>query len=316
MKWIYLLFFSGMVGLAQQPAERTTTTAFDENNNLPVHQIGVDDLLGVSIYDAPELTRTVRVDSEGMIRLPLLKQEIKVVGLRPTQIAAAIATALKSEDVFVDPVVTVSVVQYQSRPVTVTGAVKSPLSFQASGPLRLLDALARAGGLSDSAGAEIVVMRSYSGPNQQPDSLLRRIPVQPLVDGSKPELNVPIEGGEEIRVPEAGKVYVVGSIHKPGVFAIKDGSQLSVMKVLALSEGLTSFATADAYIYRQDGSERKEIPVKLNRIMQRKAPDVPLVANDIFYIPDSKTRHGFAVAMEKTLLLGSGLGAAAIYSAR
>jgi polysaccharide export outer membrane protein len=316
MKTIYLLLLLAVSVVAQQLPNRSSDAQFNENNNLPFYEIGPGDLLGISVYDAPELTRTVRVDSEGMIHLPLLKKGIEVAGLRPARIEEALATELKKEDVLVDPVVTVSVVQYQSRPVTVAGAVKAPLTFQALGPVRLLDALARAGGLSESAGTEIVVLRTHTETNSQAKDLLTRIPVQPLLDGSQPELNIPISGGEEIRVPEAGKVFVVGSVRKPGAFPIKEGAQLSVMKALALSEGLTQFAMSDAYIYRQDGNAHKEIQVKLNQILARKAPDVPLTSNDIFYIPDSKTRHGFAVAMEKALILGSGMGAAAMYSIR
>ena len=59
-----------------------------------------------------------------------------------------------------DPVVKVTVVEYHSRPIAVMGAVKLPLTFQAVGVVTLLDALAKAGGLNDLAGTEILVTRS------------------------------------------------------------------------------------------------------------------------------------------------------------
>jgi polysaccharide export outer membrane protein len=103
---------------------------------LPTQPVGPDDLLALSVYDSPELTRTVRVDADGNIRLPMLKDPIQVRGMVPSQLESAIAKALTKGKVLVDPIVTVTIVEYQSRPVNVVGAVKNPLVFQATGPFR------------------------------------------------------------------------------------------------------------------------------------------------------------------------------------
>jgi polysaccharide export outer membrane protein len=251
-----------------------------------------------------------------MIRLPLLKRQVKAVGLLPSEVETALVGALKSEDILVDPVVTVSVIQYRSRPINVAGAVKAPVTFQASGTVTLLDALARAGGISESAGPEILVTRSGANRESGQDQVTERIPVQQLIAGNDPKLNIRLEGGEDIRVPEAGLVYVVGSFRKPGVFKIQHDSALSVMEALALAEGLTPYAMKNAYIFRQSGPGRKEIPVQLNKIMGRTAPDVSLQANDIFYVPDNKSRRNLSNALDKAIILTGSLGAAALYSVR
>src|SRR5258707_13938144 len=80
--------------------------------NLPQQSIGANDLIAVSVYDAPELTRSIRVDSEGAIHLPLLKNEIQADGLLPRQLEAAIAAALKDEEILIDPIVSVTIVEY------------------------------------------------------------------------------------------------------------------------------------------------------------------------------------------------------------
>src|SRR5207244_2325646 len=64
-------------------------------SNLPAQKIGPNDLLNISVYDAPELTRTVRVGADGLIRLPMLKRQIKADGLMPAQLESAIAEAVK-----------------------------------------------------------------------------------------------------------------------------------------------------------------------------------------------------------------------------
>src|SRR5271165_5400586 len=80
--------------------------------NLPSQKLGVDDLIAVSVYDAPELTRTLRVEADGSIHLPLLKEGVQASGMFPGQLEASIATALKSEQILVDPFVKVTVVEY------------------------------------------------------------------------------------------------------------------------------------------------------------------------------------------------------------
>ena len=301
-----------------QTVARSSPALPDALSNLPVQKIGVDDLLGVSVYDSPELTRTVRVAADGTVRLPMIKSRIAVAGLFPAEAESAIAAGLAKEEIMVDPIVTVSVVESRSRPITVSGAVKSPVTFQASGIVTLLDALARANGLAEDAGPEILVSKTQTGPDGTPIALTQRIFVKGLIDAADPELNLQLEGGEQIRVPDAGKVYVVGNVKKPGAFAMRDASETSVLRVLALSEGLMPFASKDAYIYRREvvSGAKNELPIPLGKIMERKAADVPLLANDILYIPDNKGKRSFASIMERVAAIGGGAAAAAVYVAR
>ena len=287
----------------------------DSTSNLPLQKIGVDDLIGISVYDSPELTRTVRVAADGTIRLPMVRARIPVAGLLPSEVESAIASQLAKEEIFVDPIVTVSVVESRSRPISVSGAVKAPTTFQASGTVTLLDALGKANGLSDDAGPDILVSHTVTGPDGNQLNLTQRIPVKALIDAADPELNLKLEGGEQIRVPEAGRVYVVGNVKKSGAFPLRDSSETSVLKVLALSEGLMPFASKEAYIYRREGTSggKNEIPIELTKIMERKSPDVPLLANDILYIPDNKGKRNFATVMERVVGIGGGVATAAVY---
>jgi polysaccharide export outer membrane protein len=298
------------VSLAQvRPAAETA------NANLPAQRIGANDLVAVSVYDVPELTRTVRVGADGMIRLPMLKQHIKAEGLMPGELEIAIASALVAEQLIVDPAVTVTIAEYNSRPISVAGAVKQPLTFQASGPVTLLEAITRAGGLAPEAGPEILVSRAQSGPDGSVTALVQRILVKGLIDAADPTLNITLIGGEEIRVPEVGRVYVIGNVKKPGAFPVQDGVESTVLKMLALSEGLMPYASKDAYIYRREANGSKnEIQIPLSKIMERKAPDAPLLANDILYVPDNKSRRMTLGALEKVLAFGAGAGTALIYA--
>ena len=207
-----LLLFCAAVA-AQTPS---TPVAEAPGPNLPAQAIRANDLIAVFVYDAPELTRTVRVSADGHILLPLLERPIKADGLLPAELASDIAAALKAEDVLIKPAVTVTVAEYRSRPISVVGAVKTPTTFEAIGRVTLLEALARAGGLAPEAGPEILI--SGSGAEGTPTSLARRIPVKGLIGSADPEQNIRLSGGEEIRVPEAGKIFVVGNVKKPGAY--------------------------------------------------------------------------------------------------
>jgi polysaccharide export outer membrane protein len=269
------------------------------------------------VYDAPELTVTIRIGPDGYIRVPMLKQRVKVDGLTPAEIETAIATALKQEELFVDPMVTVGIAEYHSRPISVNGAVKMPLVFQAEGPTTLLEALARAQGLSEAAGPELLVTRSQPGPDGNNVMLTRRIVVRNLYDAADPALNLTLYGGEEIRVPEASRIYVVGNVKKPGAFLVKEGADTTVFQMMALTEGLAPYYGKLAYIYRREASGNKnEIVVPLDKLMNRKAPDVTLVANDILYIPENKAKRMTLGALEKAVGIGTALGAASIYVMR
>jgi polysaccharide export outer membrane protein len=185
-----------------------------------------------------------------------------------------------------------------------------PLVFQAEGPISLLEAIARAQGLSETAGPEVLVSRSQPGPDGATVMLTRRITVRNLINDADPAVNIKLTGGEEIRVPEVSKIYVVGNIKKPGAYPVQNGSDTTVLQMLALSEGLEQFASKNAFIYRREANGSKnEIPVELDKILQRKSPDVPLIANDILYIPDNRGKRIGVRAIEALLTAAGGAGA-------
>src|ERR1017187_1018488 len=286
--------------------------------NLPAQKIGPRDLIMVQVYGSPELSRSLRVGADGMMRLPMLKQRLKAEGMMPNDLEVVVAKALDEEGLIVDPLVTITVAEYSSRPISVAGAVKEPLTFQASAPVTLLEAITRAGGLTAVAGSEILVSKAQTGPDGQPASLMQRVSVKALIDGTDANANLHLSGGEEVRVPEADRVFVVGNVKRPGAFPVQDGAESSVLKMLALAEGLIPNAGRQAYIYRREASGGKnEIPIELSKIMDRKAPDATLLANDILYVPDNHTRRLGLAILEKLLLFGGTAGATAlIYGAR
>lgn len=298
---------------AAQPAARRAAMP-EVGANLPAQAVGPNDLIAVSVYDSPELSRTIRVGADGFIRLPMLNQRIKAQGLYPADLESAIATAIQDENILVSPFVTVTIAEYHSRPISVAGAVRAPLVFQAERPTTLLEAIAKAQGMREDAGNEILISETQQEPDGKPVVLTHRIKVRALMDNADPESNVVLTGGEEIRVPEVSKIYVVGNVTKPGAFPVQDGSDTTVLQMLALAEGLSPFHSKQAFIYRPDSSGNKnEISIPLDKIMKRQAQDVVLSANDILYIPDNTGKRLRTAALEKILTFGNAGAAALVY---
>jgi polysaccharide biosynthesis/export protein len=296
----------------QSQSDRPTNSSpasTPDGANLPFQPLGPSDLVRLSVYDSPELSRSFRVDQEGALLLPLLNHPVKVNGLLPDAAAKVIAQNLRDQHILVDPIVDVSVVEYRSRAVTISGAVKSPATIQEFQDTRLLDAINDAGGFSTDAGPEVVLERPGGAPS--------RVLIKDLLDGSHPELNVKVTGGDRISVPEMQKIFVVGQVKAPGSFPFTDSEDTTVLKAVAMSGGLDSFNRDTAYIYRaQPGeAEKKQIEVPLRRIMNRKAPDVKLAANDILYIPVNRGMKNTANVFNHISGMGNTAVSAAIWSA-
>jgi polysaccharide biosynthesis/export protein len=258
--------------------------------NLGDDPVGVGDLIYISVTGSPEFTRSYRVSNDGGLSLPLVHEPIPVSGMVPSAIARAISEALVRDRILVAPIVSASVLEYRSRQVTVAGAVRSPVVMEATGDLKLLDAIARAQGFSSDAGPEVIVSSVDKATGARKPV---RISIKDLLSGKDTALNVSLHGGEEIRVPDAPKLFVMGNVRSPGVYRISEMEGSSVLKAMALSQGALPYSTKEAYVYRvvPGANERKQIAVPLREILHRKSPDVQLQANDILYVPENTRAH-------------------------
>jgi len=309
----FCAFFTMLIcGLAQGQVQRPAIEP--GTANLPIQKIGPNDLIAVSVYDSPELTRTARVDGDGLLHLPMLKGAITASGQMPAELERTIAKALVDEKLIVNPFVTVTVAEYSSRPISVTGSVKTPLTFQATGPVTLLEAITRAGGVTPDAGNEILVTRKAGAGAAASAALSQRVSVKSLIEKGDAAANLELTGGEEVRVPEAGKIFVIGNVRKPGAYPLQGDSATTVLQAVALAEGLSPNAGAQAFVFRRESGAagKNEIPVELKKILDRKAPDTALTASDILYVPDNRGRRLGMAALERILMFGTTAGASAL----
>jgi protein involved in polysaccharide export with SLBB domain len=173
----------------------------------------------------------------------------------------------------------------------------------------LIDAITRAGGLAVDAGPEILINRRPTASNEGKPTITQHVNAHLLFSEDGEESNVVLTGGEEIRVPTAGKVYVLGDVKGSGAFPVTDNSDTTVLKVLSLAGGVGAYSSAEAYIIRRDevtGTKRR-IPIDLKGILKQKVADYPLLADDIFFVPDDTKRRQTNVILDRLSTYGAAI---------
>src|SRR5467141_1540861 len=131
-----------------------------------------------------------------------------------------------------------------------------------------------------------------------------------LVESGSAKNNIILQAGDIVTVPHAGIAYILGAVSKPGGYVMaNDRSQMSTLKLLALSGGLSRTAKKDrAVIIRKDSQgQQHEVAVDLKKVLERTAEDVPLQPSDILYVPDSASKQAMYRALEFGLALGAGV---------
>jgi polysaccharide export outer membrane protein len=284
--------------------------------------ISADDVLDVYVMDVADLSRTYRVSPTGAIKLPLLPEPIIAQGLTPDQLSDTIAAALKANGLVMTPNITVTVKESVAHSVAIAGAVKEPKMYPVFGRMNLLDIISLAGGLEDNAGSMARITRgpialrnlNLGGPGMKPDAndLSFTVDLRRLLETGDPALNVPIFPGDSVTIPLAGIVYVVGAVNKPGGFVLSTARQgMTVLQALAMAEDTKPTALRDKAIVVRRGAElttaRQEIPVNLKKILQGRAADFSLQANDILFVPDSSSRRAMRKGAEAALQMLTGI---------
>jgi polysaccharide biosynthesis/export protein len=289
--------------------------------------IGSGDMLGVEVFDVPELSRDVRVNESGYISLPLLPVKIRAAGLSTFQLQDKLAELLQTNGLVSTPQVTVNLKEQHSQPITVIGEVKSPMVIQAMTRTTLIQALSQAGGIGPGAGNTVIVTRPAPvvedrGDNNAPEdaNATHKTPADPqtftvnlsdLLDSGDSRFNIPVLGGDVISVPHAGIIYVVGAVSHPGGFVIQnDNDRMTTLKILSLAGGTTNVAKSkQAVILRKNAAtgQRDEIPVNLDKVMQMKSQDVTMESSDILFVPDSSGKRALHRAGDVALSLTTGV---------
>jgi polysaccharide export outer membrane protein len=156
--------------------------------------IGPEDLLDISVWKEPDLTRSVPVRPDGKISLPLLN-DVQAAGETPTQLAAHVTESLKRY--VTDPQVTVIVTAINSQHIYLLGEVTRAGAYPLLPGMTVLQALSSAGGLTQYARLQkIYVLREGQGGQTKFPFNYKE-----FLKGKNPEQNVALKVGDTIVVP-------------------------------------------------------------------------------------------------------------------
>jgi polysaccharide biosynthesis/export protein len=126
----------------------------------PEYRLGSEDLIESFVYKEPELTATAVVRPDGMISLPLVG-EIQAAGKTAAELGAQISSKLR--EFIADPVVSVVVKEINSPKISVFGEVHKPDVFPIKQRMTVLNAIALAGGFTEYAKRDrVIVIRTGS----------------------------------------------------------------------------------------------------------------------------------------------------------
>jgi polysaccharide biosynthesis/export protein len=139
------------------PAQGTET----KNAGRAAATIGPQDVLDISVFEVPDLTRTLEVSDTGTINFPLLG-EITAAGKTPEELQRELTSKLAA-DYLQNPVVTVFVKESNSQRVTISGAIDKPGIYPIKGPTSLMEVVAQAGGFKDQSDSTVLILRQKGG---------------------------------------------------------------------------------------------------------------------------------------------------------
>ena len=252
--------------------------------------IGPGDLLAITVYGRPELGSTVtttgpggsRVDETGSVRLPLVGS-VALAGLSAAQAEEQLRRAYLT--LIKEPWITVNVVEYRSRPLYLFGSFKKAGIVYMDRPLTLLQGIALADGIDNSA-----ALRSA---RLSRDGKVQPVDIYELLANGDQRQNVWLHPGDAIYLPDKSieQVFVFGAVNKAGQVSMING-QLSLAQAIAASTPLsTGYDFKNVRIIRSLSATKGELLViDFDRIMRGQSPPFMLANGDIIYLP--RTRLG------------------------
>ena len=290
--------------LLSQMAQQTIDT------DLP---LGPGDTIEISVLEVEELSKfRARIPLRGTITLPLIGP-LPAANRTAIELEEDIRQCLRRKYMHA-PQVSVFIEEQKSQRISVVGAVNNGGVFTLSSRLRLADALALAGGLTNDADRVVYVIRhvpvevltqaSLQGEVQhvntrvadastppplrttQPHEAMVAIDLTALTAGQT-ELNLSLLAGDVIHVPWAGSFYVGGQVEHPGSFLLK--SRITLDQAIVAAGGVKTIADwDDIRLYRPtDTGEPEVLQFSLNEIQTGKLAPV-IRKNDVIMVGTSE----------------------------
>jgi polysaccharide export outer membrane protein len=245
--------------------------------------VGPRDVLEIKVLEDANISGRTVVNDDGVLALNVIGR-VQVNGLTSTQIEAKLKSLLEA-DILTKATVSVQVIEFASKPISVVGAVVRPGRIGASGTTTLIQAITQAGGLTSGHGKELYVLRT--GRNGLSEQVAINID-QLMVEG-RPELNIPLAPNDLVNVPldTPIAIYVMGEVMKPGKLEFRSSQTPTLLQALAAAGGQTDRASRNVIIKRVVSGREQTIKVNYRQILKGGRKDVLLYDQDTVYVDEA-----------------------------
>jgi polysaccharide export outer membrane protein len=245
------------------------------------YRVGPGDLLKISVIELEEMENEYRVDNLGFLNMPYLGR-VDVKNATILELQEKITDELKA---YVnDPQVLIDILEYNFRPISVIGAVKTPGKLKRlTRSLNLIDAISESGGRSDNAGDKIFVIRKT--PENMSETL--QISYRELMIEGDGSLNIPLFPGDTINIPveQPLLISVIGEVNTPGEHEFSRSSKVTILRVIAAAGGFTTYANRRKVLVQRDVNGKKEqIEVNVRKVERNREVDIEMKDNDVVIV--------------------------------
>jgi polysaccharide export outer membrane protein len=242
--------------------------------------IGPQDVLDISVLEDKSIAGRVTVKEDGTIVLNVL-EKVQVAGLSASQVEGRLKSLLE-ESYLAKATVSVQVVEFASKPISVVGAVVRPGRISATGNTTLIQAITQAGGLAPTHGKDLYILRTASNGLSERVS----ISIDDLMINGNPDVNIPLAPNDLVNVPADTPItiYLLGEFARPGKALFRSSQTPTLLQAMADAGGQTDRAGKTVVITRLVDGKTERIEVNYRQILSGRRPDVILRDNDTLYL--------------------------------
>jgi polysaccharide export outer membrane protein len=233
------------------------------------YKLGPGDLVKITAFGYSDIATEARVSQSGNITFPLIGQ-LQVTAMTPRDLEMLITTRLATGGFIRNAQVSVMVVEYQSQKVSVLGQVTKPGQYFLDRSTRVLDLIAKAGGLVNGVAGDQAYLLRQDGTRQDID-------LDRMFEGNV-QHNPVVVDGDTINVPRAPRFYIYGQVQRPGDYRLERNMTLS--RAISAGGGLTLRGSERRVIVKRRDAKGEEHTISI------KGPDL-LQPDDVVYVKES-----------------------------
>jgi len=258
-------------------------TAQDVSVSMSDAPVGARDVLLIRVLEDTTIGDRVVVGEDGQIVLNVIGK-VQVSGLTAPEIESRLKAVLEAK-YLARATVSVQVVEYASKPISVIGAVIHPGRISATGTTTLIQAITQAGGLAAGHGRELYILRT--GRNGLTEQVA--VDIEDLMVTGNPDLNIPLAPNDLINVPVDAPItiYIMGEVMRAGKAQFRSSQTPTLLQAIADAGGPTDRASRYAIIKRVENGKPVSIKVNYRNIIRGKQADILLKDNDTVWVDEA-----------------------------